>query len=277
MTVWTRKVHSMLTLHRLLIPAAVLVAALGTTTAAAASAPLAQRDAANGTASPAVMVCGTGPALTQPASMILACGDDGELAEHLVWSAWTASQAAATGIVTWRDCSTSCAKTKQWNSTSADITLTDPVTEPGIGVLFTRLTLNVTGSTPPGFQRTLAFSEAPVPGASASPQAAAPGPAVQPATAPSGVLTYNRVQEFWIRAGGPHHNVSVPGHGTYTQAQIAAAITGAESSRLPGIIQPFVDFCGPGSDRAGWGLWQITCGNSVSRFGTNFQILDPWN
>jgi hypothetical protein len=100
---------------------------------------------------------------------------------------------------------------------------------------------------------------------------------VQPAAVPSGILTYNRVQEFWIRAGGPHHNVSVPGHGTYTQAQVAAAITGAEASRLPGIIQPFVDFCGPGSDRAGWGLWQITCGNSVPRFGTDFQILDPWN
>jgi PKD domain/Fungal fucose-specific lectin len=74
----------------------------------------------------------------------------------------------------------------------------------------------------------------------------------------------------------PKSNSSTP-DGTYTDAQIAAAITGAESSFLPGIIQPGVDYCGSGADKAGWGLWQITCGNSTPQFGTDFQLLDPWN
>jgi len=38
-----------------------------------------------------------------------------------------------------------------------------------------------------------------------------------------------------------------------------------------------VSYCGAGSNRAGWGLWQITCGNSVPQYGIDFQILDPWN
>jgi hypothetical protein len=265
----------MLKLHRSLIPAAVLVAALGTGTAAGASAAVAQRDAAPGTASPAVMICGTGPAVTRPASLILTCADDGELAEHLAWSSWTASQATATGVVTWRDCESLCADARQWESTSAEVTLTDPVNEPGIGVLFTRLNLNVTGSTPPGFQRTLAFSEAPVPAmpsAPASGESPAPGEGTGPAAAPSGSLDYARIEGYWVIAGGPDGSA-----GAYTQAQVAAAITGAESSFLPGIIQPDVDYCGGGADRAGWGLWQITCGNSVAQFGRDFQILDPWN
>jgi hypothetical protein len=258
----------MLTLHRSLIPGAVLITALGTQAAATASV-------AQAGASPAVMICGTGPALTRPASMILTCGDDGELATGLTWSSWSASQATATGSVTWRNCTSLCADARGWASASADITLTDPLTEPGSGLLFTRLNLNVTGSTPPGFQRTLAFSEAPVPAMPSAPAAGA-GPAsgesTLPAAAPSGSLDFARIEGYWIIAGGPDGSA-----GSYTQAQVAAAITGAESSFLPGIIQPGVHYCDPGSDRAGWGLWQITCGNSVSQYGRDFQVLDPWN
>jgi hypothetical protein len=93
-----------------------------------------------------------------------------------------------------------------------------------------------------------------------------------PPPAPSGSLSYANIEGYWIYAGGPSGS-----DGSYTYPQVAAAITGAESSFLPGNIQPGVDYCGAGSDRAGWGLWQITCGNSVPQYGTDFQILDPWN
>jgi PKD repeat protein len=267
-------------LIRAIIPAAALAVAVGTGTAAAASVGQPQGNAAQGQAATAVLDCGEGAALVRPASLTLACADEGELAEHLVWSSWTASSASATGTVTWRNCATDCADATQWKSTSADITLADPVSEPGQGVLFTRLNLDVTGTTPAGFQRAVSFSEAPVPAAlssSAPAPAQAMTPAVQPASAPSGALSYSKIEGYWIIAGGPDATVTISGVGTNTQAQIAAAITGAESSFLPGIIQPGVDYCGAGADRAGWGLWQITCGNSVPKFGTNFQVLDPWN
>jgi hypothetical protein len=260
----------------------VLSAAVGglVITAASAGAALAgaaQADTAQAQASPALMACGEGAAQTRPASVILACADDGELAEHLVWSSWTASSATASGDVTWKACATRCVDGKQWDSAAAGITLSRPVNEPGQGLLFTRLTLHVTGSTPGGFQRQVTFSEVPLPASVASPSLA-PKSQARPGleAAASGSLGYSQIEGFWQIAGGPT-GLESTGAGTYTIPQIAAAITGAESSFLPGIIQPGVDYCGAGADRAGWGLWQITCGNSVPAFGTDFQLLDPWN
>jgi hypothetical protein len=173
-------------------------------------------------------------------------------------------------------CATSAlasAGTIRWHSTSARVTLADPVSEPGRGILFTRLGLHVTGPTPPGFLRNVAFSEAPPPSParSSSPAASpAPSPAkARPGTsaAPSGTLGYTDIEGFWIDAGGPTGSA-----GSYTYPQVAAAITGAESSFQPGIIQPDQPY-----GTTGWGLWQITAGNSVPQYGTDFQILDPWN
>jgi hypothetical protein len=255
------------------IPAAVLIAVLGSGSAAsAASVSTANSSRPTG---PAVQVCGAGPSLVRPASMILACADDGELATHLAWSSWTSARATATGIVTWRACTSRCADSTRWERASADVTLADPVAQPGKGVLFTRLELRVTGPTPAGFLREVSFSEAPLTAAPALP--AGTPPRREAISAPSGSLGYAQIEGFWDDAGGPSGSVSVPGAGVYTQDQIAAAITGAEASFLPGIIQGGVDYCGPGADRAGWGLWQITCGNSVPQFGTDFQLLDPWN
>jgi hypothetical protein len=228
--------------------------------------------AASSAATPKVEICGQGAAVTRPASMILTCADGGEVATHLHWSNWTAARATATGTVTWRACTALCADSRRWSHTSARLALTSPVAENGKGVLFTRLTLHVTGPTPRGFKRDLAFDEAPT-------ELAAPrhsgmqgsGTRATPSAA-SGSLGYAAIEGFWIIAGGPNGSA-----GSYTDAQVAAAITGAESSFLPGIIQPGVDYCGAGADRAGWGLWQITCGNSVPQFGTDFQVLDPWN
>ena len=81
------------------------------------------------------------------------------------------------------------------------------------------------------------------------------------AAAQSGTLSYAKIEGYWVAAGGPS-----------SQAATAAAITGAESGYQPGIIQQ-----GQPYSTTGWGLWQITPGNSVSQFGQDYQILDPWN
>ncbi len=211
--------------------------------------------------------------MVRPSSMVLTCADDGEVAANLHWTSWSADQATATGTVTWRACTSSCVTSTHKDSASADYTLSDPVSAAGTGLLFTRLEMHVTGSTPQGFLRDLAFDEAPVTTAAAplaQAQATQQAPGIQAAA--RGTLGYAQIEGYWLYAGGPDGS-----DGGHTDAQVAAAITGAESSFLPGIIQPGVDYCGPGADRAGWGLWQITCGNSVPKYGTDFQILNPWN
>jgi hypothetical protein len=140
-----------------------------------------------------------------------------------------------------RACTARCADSRRWDHTSTDYTLTGPRHVAGQGGLFTRLVRHATGATPRGFLRTVAFSEAP---------AAAPAPrrvtgrAPPVSYAPSGSLGYAEIEGYWLYAGGPNNPA-----GSYDQAQVAAAITGAESSFLPGIIQPGVDYCGAGADR----------------------------
>jgi hypothetical protein len=167
----------MLRLLRSWIPGAVLIAAVGSGPAAAAASLGPVGPAGASPAGPAVQVCGHGPAVVRPGSMVLTCADDGELAEHLHWLSWTGTRATATGTVTWRACAADCADSKYWDSTRADVTLTHPVREPGKRALFTRLGLHVTGPTPRGFLRRLVFNEAPA--VSPAPQAQRPG--VRPA------------------------------------------------------------------------------------------------
>jgi hypothetical protein len=250
------------------------VAAMGLAQAPAALAATAQP------APVSVEVCGQGGAVTRPASMILTCADDGEQAESLHWTSWTADGATATGLVAWRACTADCARDTVWHTAAAQFILSAPIAEPHAGRLFTKLTLHTTGATPAGFMRDLSFDETPVAAASptnvnpaaptegqssTTPTPGASANVVSPAAA-SGTLGYAQIEGFWIAAGG-----------SSSTAETAAAITGAESSFIPGIIQQGVDYCGSGSDRAGWGLWQITCGNSVPDYGTDFQLLDPWN
>ena len=52
----------------------------------------------------------------------------------------------------------------------------------------------------------------------------------------------------------------------------AVAITQPESSRDAAAIQPGVPY-----SQRGWGLWQITPGNSEPQFGIDYQLLDPLN
>jgi hypothetical protein len=262
--------------------AVLIIAAVGAGPAAAAASL-----SPAGTASvsrPAVEVCGVGRALVRPRSVVITCADHGEIAEDLRWSSWTGTRAAAAGTLTWRACSADCALSRQWDRAAADITLNRPVREPGKGVLFTRLDLHVTGPTPPGFMRNLVYNETPMSAVLAPPPARRPstGRPLQPSAAPSGTLGYAQIEGFWIDAGGPSGRDTSDAGGTYTYAQVAAAITGAESSFEPGAIQPDVDYCtlvdgSPGPNSAGWGLWQITCGNEVPQYGTDYQLLDPWN
>lgn len=109
----------------------------------------------------AVEDCGQGAALTRPAALVLACADQGLWAKKLIWSSWSATGATATGIITWHVCTPNCADSTQWDSTSAQVTLTDPKSEPGNKVLFTQLELRVTGPTPAGFTRVATFDMAP--------------------------------------------------------------------------------------------------------------------
>ncbi len=85
-------------------------------------------------------------------------------------------------------------------------------------------------------------------------------------TASGGRIGFAEVEGLWVAAGGPP-----------ADAATAAAIAEAESGLRPGAIQQGDDYCGRGRDRTGWGLWQITCGDSEPQFGEDFDLLDPWN
>lgn len=75
------------------------------------------------------------------------------------------------------------------------------------------------------------------------------------------VLSWNQVAAAAISGGFP------PG-----PAVIATAITQPESSRDSSVIQANVPY-----DVTGWGLWQITPGDSVPQYGINQAMLDPLN
>lgn len=70
--------------------------------------------------------------------------------------------------------------------------------------------------------------------------------------------SYAQLEGYWIQAGGPK-----------AVAPIAAAIAMAESSgeNVEQQGQPYAT--------TGWGLWQITPGNSEPNAGTDSQLLNP--
>ncbi|MBO0805256.1 MAG: hypothetical protein J2P25_19530 [Nocardiopsaceae bacterium] len=220
-------------------------------------------------AATSVQACGSGPAVTRPASMILTCADHGEVARNLTWTSWTAKRATATGEVTWRTGGTSLARSTRWGKAAASFTLSGPKADPNAGsgskTLFTTMTMHVTGATPKGFKRDLAFDESPQPAITPATPPATRAPASSKAVAPaasSGTLNTAAIGGYWELAGGPS-----------SVAETAEAITGAESSFEPGIIQ-----AGQPYSTTGWGLWQITPGDSVpGTFGEDYQLLDPWN
>jgi hypothetical protein len=75
-----------------------------------------------------------------------------------------------------------------------------------------------------------------------------------------GRASLRQIENWWVQAGGPG--------GGY--AHVAAAITGAESGFNPRAVQ-----AGQPYATTGWGLWQITPGNSEPQFGTDSALLNP--
>jgi phage-related protein len=73
----------------------------------------------------------------------------------------------------------------------------------------------------------------------------------------AGSATIKQIEAWWIEAGGPP-----------AVARIAAAITGAESGFNPKAVQQGQPYA-----TTGWGLWQITPGDSEPQFGINQQLL----
>lgn len=73
-------------------------------------------------------------------------------------------------------------------------------------------------------------------------------------------LSYATLEGLWILAGGPA-----------SAASIAAAITYPESGANPNSIQ-----AGQPYATTGWGLWQITPGNSVPSVATDRGLLQPF-
>lgn len=72
-------------------------------------------------------------------------------------------------------------------------------------------------------------------------------------------LSYGTLEQLWTEAGGPS-----------SAAATAAAIAIAESSGNPNDVQQGQPYA-----TQGWGLWQITPGNSEASIGTDNQLLDP--
>jgi len=260
-------------MHRLtrswILPAAVLIAvacggsAVASTTATGTAA----------SARPAVKICGEGPAVVRPASMILTCADDGELAEHLHWTSWTATRATAAGQVSWLTGGPTHATSHRWDSAAAHFTLTGRLPQAGGTVLFTTLHVQVTGRTPDKYMRDVTYSEAPLP-ITTLPHA--PGQAAPPRTgrpnAASGTLGFAQIEGWWVEAGGAKGKVSTI-YGRYPAPAVAAALTFYEASFAPGNIQ-----LGNSYPLTGWGLWQITPGNKGNlTYGQDYQLLDPWN
>ena len=77
-----------------------------------------------------------------------------------------------------------------------------------------------------------------------------------------GTLSARAIEGYWTSVGGPGGQI----------ANIAQAITVPESGRRPGAVQ-----AGQPYATTGWGLWQITPGNSEPQAGINQALLNPHN
>lgn len=82
-----------------------------------------------------------------------------------------------------------------------------------------------------------------------------------PGFASGGSMSYGQIEGVWEKAGGPA-----------SLAAVMAAIAEAESSGQPGIIQQGQPYA-----TTGWGLWQITPGNSEPQYGVDQALLNPLN
>lgn len=79
-----------------------------------------------------------------------------------------------------------------------------------------------------------------------------------PASTP-GTISYSAAESYWTLAGGPP-----------SLAATMAAIASAESGLQPGVVQQGQPYA-----TTGWGLWQITPGDSEPQIGTDKALLSP--
>lgn len=77
----------------------------------------------------------------------------------------------------------------------------------------------------------------------------------------AGAMSQSAIESVWTAAGGPP-----------SIAHLMAAIADAESSGIPSNIQQGQPYA-----TTGWGLWQITPGNSEPQYGINQALLNPLN
>lgn len=75
----------------------------------------------------------------------------------------------------------------------------------------------------------------------------------------SGAISYADAEGYWIAGGGDPKD-----------APYMAAVSVREAGLRPGVIQQGVPYA-----TTGWGLWQITPGNSVPTAGIDFELLNP--
>lgn len=73
-----------------------------------------------------------------------------------------------------------------------------------------------------------------------------------------GTVSYSQAETLWVVAGGPS-----------SEASVAAAIADAESTLNEKAVQQGEPYSG-----TGWGLWQITPGDSVPSVGVNDALLN---
>jgi hypothetical protein len=119
--------------------------------------------ASKSTTNPRVLNCGTGKGLAKPASLTVACADGNNVGKDLTWSKWASTGASAKGTDSWNPCTPTCAADKHWDSAAATFALSDAV-HTSKGLLFEKLAVHVTGTTPKGVARSYVVSEAPVSG-----------------------------------------------------------------------------------------------------------------
>lgn len=75
----------------------------------------------------------------EPAEIVLACADDGEVLTGLHWTSWTATSAWAVGTLVYNDCIPDCAAGQRHSVPDTTITLTVPIHGAGGSVVWSEV------------------------------------------------------------------------------------------------------------------------------------------
>gem|GEM_PF-1428967 len=89
-----------------------------------------------------------------PVTILLSCADGNEIVEHARWSAWDATSATGTGVLTTNDCQPTCTSGK-FHSHNVDLVAKVPAGKPGrqnFSVLVVTSAASGTGQVPTIYQ-----------------------------------------------------------------------------------------------------------------------------